>query len=65
MERERASRWGQERGGGCAQVPLAEEAVGSAMAICGPDRVGVDGVDSIGIYIGIDCGHRERERERE
>ena len=49
-ERERASREA------VAQVAIEEEAVGSAIAICRVDRVGVDGVDSMGMGMGISIG---------
>ena len=64
---------GAGEGEAVAQVALAEEAVGSAIAIRGVDGVGVDGVDSMGISISIGGGlkrekesreDRERERER-
>ena len=49
-------REGEGLGEAVAQVAFAEEAVGSAIAICGVDVNGVDGVDTMGMGIGIGLG---------
>ena len=48
-----------------AQVALAEEAVGSAIAIRRVDGVGVDSVDSMGISISIGGGLKREKASRE